>query len=378
MPRNLGRLQQFIGGIQGVAAGSHATINFAVNRRYHRNKLLVSAIAYTGGVGLAVVAITGTGSGATVTPTVVKGVVTAIDVVAAGAGYADGDTVTFIDATGVGYVGTVAETAGAIDTISVDVGGIVAPTDPQRVISSLRQVVNGTPCRDISPRDIKMISQAVGIYPLLGELALDYTEPRLAFIKNGGEDLAWDMGGQGDFSYDIAIRDDVTSPSITGVQEFDGFRNVGADGKPTINPVIQHTFSMNVNAGVTSNTTLPFLLGPGVPRAIRRLFLRGSTPGNITRVDVFQDGQLPQQITRTQLRQMAKDYGFFFGNVRTLPDDPALLNAVEDYDFAFISDPDQRYWRALNCDSSFKLDVYSDAQQTIQIIMESLPGSYIG
>jgi hypothetical protein len=381
---NRGRLINFINGITGVSTGGNAVVNMPVNQRYHRNILQCVAINYTGGTGLAVTKITGSGTGATVTPTIVNGVVTGVTVVAGGSGWNVGDTFTFADATGTGFVGTVATVTGgppgALATATVTVGGTPSPISVASLIIGCKQIVNGVNMRDINPNFITMISQANGVNPELGQLSLEYSSPWFN-VNQQNEATSWDTFGQSTFQIQLQISPNVQSPGIVGISEFDYLRNVrpGANGAsvPFLNPVSQHSFTWPIVAGRNDINQLPFSY------PIERLWLLGSTPGNITQVEVYQDGNKIAEMTLQQMRQAYDENGFQFGRANwfnvTYPTSNTLKGQFEPpvyFDAAFISDPDQRWWKALACENSFVLRVYSAVAQNLTIVQEMLPGAF--
>lgn len=379
MVSNQGRQIQFINGINGITPGGNATINFPTNVRYHRNKLQCVAINYTGGTALPVVKITGAGTGATATPTVVNGVVTSVAVVAGGAGFVTGDTVTLTDATGTGLVLTVTAAAGAITAFAVTSTGTPSPVNPVTLITAIQQVVNGVNVRDINPDQILRIIGANGTRSRLGELPLLYTEP-FANVNQLNELLSWDMAGQSTFDYRISISPLVTTPGVTGVMEFDSIRNARPTPQglvPFLQPVAQHALTFNLVAGLNNINTIPF------DYPIRRMWLLGSVPGNIVQFDVEQDGVKILQAVLEQEREMYQDYGFEFGQANFFNVNYATSNALKAqynppiyFDAAYISDPDQRTQKALNCERSLVLRVTSAVQQSLTVVIEYLPGQY--
>ncbi len=396
--QNNGRLINFISGINGVSAGGQATVNLPCNNRVHRNIFQCAAVNYTGGTALVTTTLTGVGVSATVTPTVVNGVITAAAVVAGGSGYVVGDTITVQDATGQGAILRVATLAGsAIATLTVTSGGSASPINPVSMVTSVRESVNGVVIRDINPQSIISIAQANGLIPRLGELPLLYTEPYTNQLVNA-EALSWDLFGQSTYQIQMGINGSVSSPSLTGITEFDYFRNTrpGANGKPVLSlqPVAKHAFNFNVSGGRNAINTLP------INYPIRRLWIVGSIPGVITQLEIYQDKNKIAEMTVGgigsvtnptgnigQMNEAYGEYGFQFGQANFANQNyagtgtvnkalQASINPLSYFDAAYLSDPDGRYWKALKCESELLVVVYSAVAQTITIVQESLPGAY--
>lgn len=391
--QNRGRLINIINGINGVSAGGAAVINLPVNQRYHRNTLQCTAVNYTGGnsanalftgtiTGAAVTG--GTGTGATFNLTVVNGAITAAAINAAGTGYTALDKLVPVDATGQGAVITVATvSSGAVATVTLTSGGTPSPISPVAFFSSIQQLVNGINMRDIAPQDVLNIATANGILTNLGELPLYYTEPFFN-VNQQNEITSWDMFGQSTFTLKLNIAPGLVSPGLTGETEFDYLRNVrpGNNGGqiPFLQPVSQHSYGFNVVAGINRINTLPF------DYPIRRLWINGATAGNITGLIVYQDANKVFEVgTVQQMRQMYEDYNFQFGRANYVNQTYAAtatnvlksqVNPVGYYDMAYLSDPDQRIYKALSCDNSFVLQVTSAIAQAITVTMETLPGAY--
>lgn len=385
MVTNSGRTIQFINGIQGVASGGSATINMDVNKRYHRNLLETAAVNYKGGTGQAITKLTGSGTGATGTLTISNGVPTAISIVAGGSGWNVGDTFTIADATGTGFVGTVATVTGgppgALATATITTAGTASPMDPSVFLSSLQQIVNGVVIRDCSVDSILRIACTNGIFSPLGALPLYYTDPS-DNVNQLNEITSWDMAGQSTFTLKPTIAKTVTLPSLTGMMEFDTSRNVRPTPNglvPFLQPVAVHEYSFNINAGINKINTLPYDF------PIRRIWFLGATPGNLTQIEVNQDGNKVMEATYAEMRRMYEDYGFQFGRNNYIVDNYATsaalqgnYNAPRFFDFAYISDPDRRLGKVLNCDGSFNIRLTSAIAQAVTVVMETLPGAYAG
>lgn len=395
---NRGRLINSINGINGINAGGAAVVNLPVNQRYHRNVYQCTAVNYTGGSSAGVlfsgtisaapaVAITGAGTAATLDVTIVNGQITAAipHSGAAGSGYAVNDKLTFVDATGQGGVLNVATvSSGALATLTVASGGIPSPISPVVFFSAVYEIVNGINMRDIAPADILNTIAANGIATRLGQLSLYYTEPFFN-VNQQNEILSWDMFGQSTFTHKLNVAPGLVSPGLTGVSEFDYLRNVrpgsGGNGQvPFLQPVSKHTYGFNVVSGINRINTLPF------DYPIRRLWISAATAGTISGLIVYQDSNKVFEVyTAAQMQEMYEDYNFQFGRANYFNQTysntatnvlKTQFNPVGYYDMAYISDPDQRIYKALSCDNSFVLQVTSTAAQAINVTMEVLPGAY--
>lgn len=390
MVSNKGRLINFISGITGVVAGGNGLVNLPVNQRYHRLILNTQCVNYTGGTGLATTKITGAGNNdLTVTPTVVNGVVTAVAVVAGGTGYTTGDTVTITDATGVGFIGTVTADAGVVTAVAVTNGGTASNADPTQVITSIQQLVNGVPVRDIEPDHILRYVMAQGYYPNLGELPLLYTNPQRNKIQRN-DVTSWDLFGQSTFSLKFNISATASQPSVTGSMEFDFLRNVRMENNKEVvflEPTAQHQYGFSIAAGRNDITTLPFDF------PISRLWFLGSSPGNITQIEIYQDGNKWFEATTqgsataknlaNQMAEMYQPYGFTFGRPDWLNTSRASSNTLKAayanpryYDAAFISDADGRWSKRLSVANALTVRVYSSVAQNLTIMSETMPGAY--
>jgi len=395
---NRGRLIQQVNGINGVNAGGSATVNFPVNQRYHRITYQCVAVNYTGGnsantlfsgtITGAATTTSGTGTGATLNLTVVNGQITAVAVNAGGSGYAANDKLFPVDATGQGASINVATVStGAVATVTLLSGGTPSPMSPVVFFAAqgVQELVNGINMRDIAPADILNTLAANGIPSDLGELPINYTEPFFN-VNQQNEITSWDMFGQSTFTHKLTLAPGLVSPGLTGVMEFDFLRNVrnaqGGGQIPFLQPVSKHTYSFNVTATNSGNriNTLPF------DYPIRRLWIQPATSGTITGLIVYQDAnKVFEVVTAAQMKQMYEPYGFQFGRANYFNQTYAngatnvlktQFNPITYYDMAYLSDPDQRLFKALSCDGSFVLVITSTAAQAINIVMEVLPGAY--
>lgn len=383
--RNRGRLINYINGISGVQAGGRMQINMPTDRRMHEIHLLCKGIAYLAATTLAVPDVAGT---ETFGFTVVAGQIATVTITAAPTAKADGDyTGKFVDSSGNGQGGTFSYTVatGNVTAVTITSPGIVSPVSPARMFTSFQQFVNGINMRDIPPQDIVNIANAnqelesgQGIKLAFGELALYYSEPWRRIVEND-EVNAWDLVGQNTFQIFGQITTDITNPSVEGIMIFDyipqlrpalatdpiviaGRAKVG-EPIPYLQPVSQHKFVAQYQAGRNPIVTLPSQY------PISRMWVYADT-ANITQLEVWQDGNMILQATSEQLKDAYNAYGFavdvFKRTGGATPNDDAA---------AYISDPDNRLFRALSA-KVLQVVVYLDAPANVSIIQENLPGAY--
>lgn len=377
---NRGRSIQFVSGIQGISAGANATINHPTDRRYHRMKHLTQCINYTGGTGLTTTKITGGGANnLTVTPTVVNGVITAVAVVAGGTGYTTGDTITINDATGTGFVGTVTAAAGVVTAVAVTSTGTASPVSPITFFTNnLRLTVGGTSIRDISADSLQRIACFSGEFPLLGELPWNFTEPRRNLLQ-ANDTTSWDMVKKPQFDSLFSISSLISLPALTSSMEFDTLRNAFVSGKQNVlfdNPIWQKEQNVNVSAGTFDVTTLTF------NGALQRLYLLGATPGNITRLEVYQDNNKRMEATAADIAKHYFQYGLQLGQPNYINQTYATSNALKAaynppiyFDTAYCPDVDSRLSDKLYA-RSLVVRVFSNIAQSVRFVIESAPGQF--
>lgn len=384
MAINKGRLINFINGITGISPGGQAVINKPVNVRLHRTILQCSAVNFTGGTGLTATALTGGGTGLQVDVTVAANHTVATIAATSGhtgSGFTTGDTITFTDATGAGFVGTVTASAGAVTAIAITTNGTPTAISPANFFTSIRHLVNGVNMRDIDPLNVLKICIADGYLPRRGELPIWFTAPPRN-VNTPNDVTSWDLFGQSTYQVQLGISANLVSPGLTGIDEFDYQRNLmpSADGKslvPFLQPVSQHQFSFNLVSGRNDLNTLPFNF------PISRMWIYADTPGSIYQVECYQDGNKVAEFTDTQLKQAYEEYGFQFGQPNFINQNWASNTTLQSnyvqpvyFDSAFIADPDQRWSKALRCDNTMILRLYSSAAEKATVVMETLPGSY--
>jgi len=381
--------------------------------------------------------VVGTG---TVTPTILNGQVTGFTMSAGNsATFAVGDTITIPDPTGQGCLltcnsGTTLTTA----NWSLTSGGTAGPINPQKLITNVRITVNGQNMVDLPTQDIIGIAAANGFLMGFGTLQLLFTEPWMNLLRDN-ETTSWDLFGQDSASITLTLASNVVSPGITGQISFDANRNTraatqamvsagmqiqDATGKivpvklgqrvPFLNPVGRRTYSQPLNVGQNDIITFP----RNYP--VRRMFFRGSSPGNLYRLKIQADGVTIFEGTAQQLYEAFNKYNFQVGNVfyapsgsgggygasanvgngspstqplggnlvpTTIPNGQLLasnrgligtvaLNGPYPYDLVWIADEDQRPWESMQIQQSWVVSVFSNAAQTLTTVIETLPGAY--
>lgn len=380
--KNRSRIRDAITGINGVAAGAKALLTLPPNTRYHGLEFQTSKVNYTNPV----VAIpTGAGAGdgnAALSATVVNGVITAINIDAAGATYTNGtfDLDDFVtDPTGEGFSGTITVSGGAITATSVTSGGTPSFANPADVLDSLTVKVNGVSMRDIAPASLLRIPVANGMNLRRGQLPLFFSEPWRKSQPNP-DFLSWDLFGQDSFEVTFGIKSTAVNPQIIGVKEYDYVRNLvnenGVD-VPFLNPVAYHEYGISLPAGRYEVNTLPFDF------PILRMWIVAPNAASISRVEVKQDNNLVVDMTREQMIQEYGDYGITFGKADYLNQSWSGSNTLQDqylqpiyFDSGYLSDPDNRWSKALKAINQMLLTLTSDVAQNITVVMETLPGQY--
>ena len=389
MPLNFGRQIQTIPGIQGVTAGGQAQVQINPNRRVFRLNFQCTGIAYVNPV-----VTLPASAGATVQPTfnvtLTRGQITGITVNSATAtGAANGtytgvitDNITVITQSGpatvnnsYGAVVTIVVASAAVTSVTLTTAGVVSPVPIEIYFSGqILQTVGGVNMRDINATQIKAAAYAdvssASVAWATGQLTIDYVRGSQRFTPQP-EINVFDLWGQSILQLQMPITPNITSPGLVGVYEFDQditLRNVtvGANGAqtPVLQPIAQHaqTFPVPAGASLFSITTVPFLLSPNVPLPILGLYMQESSPGNITQIEIDQDGNKIIQLTQAQIQEMYAEYGF---NVN-------IFGAL------FRPDLNRRISAALRCQQNLVIWVASAVSQNITIIRETLPGAYSG
>jgi hypothetical protein len=131
---------------------------------------------------------------------------------------------------------------------------------------------------------------------------------------------------------------------------------------PFLQPVRQHQYSFPVGQGRTDITQIPF------DYPISRLWVYATDlstgallgVGSVTQLELYQDSNKVLESTLAQNQQIISEYGF----------NPLVFDA------AFVSDPDQRLFKALRVENQLILRVYTAQAANINVVVESLPGAY--
>lgn len=404
---NRGRQIKRLVGIQGVQAGGTALWNGSTNVRFHRINVMTTAVNYTAPT----IALVGAGTyNATLTAIVALGVITAVAITAAGSGMTNGTYtsalggVKITDATGVGAQLSVTVAAGAVSAVAIVSGGTAGPCSPAFLLGKVQLVVNGVTVRDLTAAQYLALAAAHGEELDYGVLPILFTEPRRNFLRDN-ELTSWDMANQTSFAIQFAINGGVSSPGIAGSVEFDGKRNariIGGKLTPFLAPLAYRSFGVNLIAGDNPITTIPRV------NPISRMWILGSTPGNISELNIKQDGNIITEGSVLNTAELYRAMGFQVTDVFTAPVasggygngspgntgvvtgtsvQPAAAkeiaktpwvaaNGIYPFDAAFIGDVDGRPWKALNVDSDLEVNIKSLIQQSATIVVETLPGNY--
>ena len=392
MPLNYGRQIQTIPGITGVTAGGQAQVQLNPNRRVSRINFQCTGVAY-----VAPVLTLPAAAGATVQPTFTVGLtagkITSVAILSSTATSAANGAYTLVVTDNItvvsppvfpngpgsttlnnSYGATItAVVSGAVVTsVTLVSGGVVSPVPIEIFFAGqILQTVGGINMRDLSATLVKSCAYADGIYNQwqLGQFTVDYVRPSDRFTNNPDITI-WDLWGQSVLSLQMPITPNITSPGLVGVYEFDAdasLRNIiTVNGKatPILQPIAQHAITLPIAAGTSlqSFNTIPFLINPQTPLPILRIWIQESNPGNITAIEIDQDGNKVVQLTQAQIQQMYSEYGF----------NANIFGA------SFVADFDRRVQKALRCQTSLVVWVASAVSQNLTFIRETLPGAFSG
>ena len=388
---NYGTQIDQLGGIN--VGNSIVLVNLDPDKRYHNIRLQVVAVNYTGGTALTATKLTGSGTALTVDVTVNStGIVTAIapHSGSAGSGWTTGDTMTFTDATGKGFVGTVTASAGAVTAIAITNVGTPSAAPAGSVLGIAQLLVNGTPVRDISCQqalnlalfNFKVTSSGAALYETisLGQMPFFFNEPWRKWTR-WPDITSWDLVGQNTFSLKIAINTGWQQVGVVGTYEYDYNRNTVygvidqatyqsalASGKapaPMLHIIAHHAFTPTLNAGQN------ILTGAQIPitAPILRMHCVGSTPGDLYQSILLQDGNtiengfIGAQNNGGQLDQLLEELIELGFNTKL-------------FDYSYVADKDQRIQNVLKFASSMKWSLYSTIAQGLTVVQESLHAVY--
>lgn len=385
------RNNEIIVGINGIAQAGTPNVLLPANRRWHAILLTCLAVNYTGGNALATKRVTGAGNNdLTINLTVgngtVLGVPNAATVVVGGTGYVTGDIITPVDATGTGAQFTVTANAGAVTAlVYVANSATSSPINPAQLMSACKLVVNNSPVRDIPVDSLLRLLWVRGIATPLGSLLLQMTESDRKFL--GIEDSnSWDLTGGGTLQILIQLNNYLL-PAVTGNVEWDSLGNSVVSGGASMalppNPIWYKETVLNLNVGENDFNQSNLTLNPN--RKIQRLYFLGATPGNITRLEIYQDNSKRAEFLVPDLITKYTSYGFDFGRPNWLnQNSPTSLklqgayNPPSYFDAALITDYDGRLAEALQFNGTLSLRIFSAVQQSCRVTMELAPGTYSG
>ena len=378
---NFGTVVDQLGGIQ-VGSGI-ILINLDTDRRFHNVRLQVTAVFYSGGTSLVATKITGAGTGLLVDATVNStGIVTAIvpHAGAAGSGFVTGDTITFADATGKGFIGTVTASSGAVTAIAITSVGTPTAAPVQSVLGVVQLLVNGSPVGDLPAAMELNRAYFNGVQISLGQLPLFFTEP-WRNITRWPAITSWDMAGQSTFAIKIAVNPGWQQVGVNGTYEYDFVRNtvqgeidqqtfqaalaVNKAPAPVLHIVARHLFTPTLNAGVN------ILTGQQIPitSPILRMHCIGSTPGDLYQ-SILQTDNLTAEAGFVGVSQAG-------GQMDQLREELSELGFVTSiFDYSYVADKTQRISNCLKIASSLKWSLYSTISQGLTGLQERLQSTY--
>lgn len=227
-------------------------------------------------------------------------------------------------------------------------------------LTSAKLLVNGVNMRDITPSNVINIAQTQGVTPSAGVLPIYFTAPWRNLIA-ANDSNSWDLAGQATFSVQLGIDATAVNPTVQGVMEFDYLRNVRTEGNaqvPFLQPVAQHQFLVNGAAGRNDVNYLPFDF------PITRCWIYSGLGNSISLLEVYQDGNKIIEGTPAQLNELNAEYGI-------------LLGGANPFETGAVFDADQRWWKGIKAANSLNFRVTLSANDTINFVMETLPGAYI-
>jgi hypothetical protein len=227
-------------------------------------------------------------------------------------------------------------------------------------LTSAKLLVNGVNMRDITPANVINISKTQGLTPSAGVLPVHFTAPWRNLLA-ANDSNSWDLAGQATFSVQLGIDATAVNPTVLGTMEFDYLRNVRQDGNnqvPFLQPVAQHQFLINGAAGRNDINYLPFDF------PITRVWLYSGLGNSITLIECYQDGNKIIEGTPAQINENLADYGI-------------LCGGANPYETGFVFDIDQRWWKGVKAANSLNYRVTLGAADTINLVMETLPGAFL-
>jgi hypothetical protein len=287
---------------------------------------------------------------------------------------------TFTDATGLGFVGTVTAAAGAVTAIAITNTGTPTAISPTRLIGAIQLTVNGSPIVDTTAT-LELQRALFNFEPIgFGQLPIFFTEP-WRNVNRWPEITSWDMAGQKTFSMKVYINPGFTQPNVTGIYEYDYIRNTiygeidsptyqnaiaaGKAPAPMLHIIARHIFTPQLNGG---QTIMPGGTPP-IDWPILRLHFIASTPGTITQGIIKADNQIYEQgfigasaggSQMDQLREMLAEYGF--------------NTAI--FDYSYVADKKQRIQDALKVGSELKIALTSTISEVVTILQERVQSRY--
>lgn len=223
----------------------------------------------------------------------------------------------------------------------------VPTANPEDIIVSVKQIVNGTVIRELTAREYLDIHELnLGTRPT-DYLPFHYSEPWRASVV-GEEASSWDVVGQRTFVLEFQFRSDIADPQVQVLASYDNMRNLTGEGTPFASIVRQSSLTFNVPVGDFDMVNLP------INRPIQRLHLRPST-GNVNRVQVKADDLLVHESNKAQNDRFLAHYGL-----------------ATPFAYSLVFDHTQQITDPLIVRRSLNVKVNFSAQNSAKVILETI------
>ncbi len=229
-------------------------------------------------------------------------------------------------------------------------------TDPTKIISLAKLLVNGVAVRELEPIDVLRIAAINygGVLPS-GVLPFFFSEPRRRTIT-GEEVTAWDMFGQNNFALELHFKSNIQNPTARTMASYDFGRTTAKnkEGKDVgmLQIVTQRYLTQSVPGGDMDFTTLP------KRNPISRLHIAPSA-GTVNDVEVVRDGEKVFEASKAENDQFLADYGM-----------------VTPYEYSVVFDHEQQRSSPLLVQRDLNLRANFSESNSAKIVVEAISPVY--